>query len=114
VVPFGLYLAWVLIVGIASALAWRYALQRWVFRFENRLLAWFLSYLVMAALYGFSLWFLDFSGWNLKGGNEQPIKQVAGILFFLSPIGIPLAVGGPIVFFFDAIIAWRRSEEPYR
>ncbi|MEL6529378.1 MAG: hypothetical protein AAGK01_11525 [Pseudomonadota bacterium] len=94
--------------GILSAWGWRFLLPRFVFRFESKLLALFLTYASMAAMLGFSVWFLEYSGWQLKGTNEEPLQKAGGFVFFLSPIGWPLIVGGPVVLLADVILYLRR------
>ncbi|MFL0356443.1 hypothetical protein ACI5KX_08165 [Erythrobacter sp. GH1-10] len=94
--------------SIAAAWLWRYVLPRFVFRFDNRLLAVFVTYVVMAASFVATVAFLDLSGWEFKGMNERPIQQFASGLFFLSPFGLPLFFGAPIVLLADGLLFLRR------
>ncbi len=105
-----LWIGW----GILGVWLLRYALKRWVFRFEKDWVGLVCSYAAIAALGLFAIWFVDFSEWNFKGGNTRLIQQIGGFLFSLSPIGLPLWFGGPVVIAYDLAQAWRRSEEHCR
>ena len=63
----------------------------------------------MAAFFGASLAFIEYSGWNFKGVNDEPIQKVAEALFFFSPFGLPLMFGGPIFFVIDGFLAVKRK-----
>ncbi len=62
----------------------------------------------MVAMVAFSAWFLENSGWSLKGTNEEPLEIAGAIVFFLSPIGWPLVLGGPVVLIADIVLFLKR------
>ena len=103
-----------LVLAIAAWFAWailassavRFVLRRWVLRFDAEWASFVACYAVMIGLA-----FVEYSGWNLKGMNREPLQQAATFVLIFSPIGLPLIVGGPIVFVWDFLRAWRRSED---
>ena len=106
---FLLVVVWLVWCFVAS-LGLRYALKRWVFRYEREWLAYLCCYATMIVLGLLAAWFVDYSGWHFKHGNTQPIQRVAEFVLILSPSGLPLHIGGPVVILYDLIQAWRRSE----
>lgn len=62
----------------------------------------------MIALFFAATVFVDTSGFQLKGLNEGWLEKAGGIVLFVSPIGLPLTIGGPFVFVCDVVLALNR------
>ncbi|KWV93099.1 hypothetical protein [Erythrobacter sp. YT30] len=92
-----------ILAGIGCALGWRLLLPRFVFRFKIRALGVVLTYVFMVGAFAATYAYLDHA--NAFALRDTSSPEVAGLIFFLSPVGLPLAIGIPVVLFFDLILA---------
>lgn len=66
-----------------------------------------MAYFCWLALFAAAFWFLGWCGSDMYGGDPNDPWQRAGwIIFLLSPIGLPVCFGAPIVLVTDAIFIW--------
>ena len=101
-----LWLGW----AVLSVWGTRFVLKWWVFRFQPDWESYAACNAAMIALGFAAMAFVDASGWHLKASNNLPMQKAGAIVLFLSPFGLTLWIGGPIVLLNDLIKAWRRSE----
>lgn len=69
--------------------------------------AWVLSFIV-------AMVFVSWTGMQMYGFNRSDPWQVAGwVVLFVSPFGLPLLFGAPVVFLVDLLRVWlsRRNED---
>ena len=73
-------------------------------------LAYVVSYLFWIVSFVAGLAFTSWSGLELYGFDRTDLWQVVGaIVFFISPFGLPLLFGAPVVIVADAIRAGRNK-----
>lgn len=66
--------------------------------------AYIIAYLVWIGGFLTNLWFVEWSGMRMYGFDRTDPWQFAGwVAMWLSPFGLPLVVGAPIIFVVDVI-----------
>lgn len=103
------FVGW-LLWALVSVWAVRFLIVRWTKERLGLSGAYVAAYSFLFFGFVFTLWFVGWSGMTLYGFNREDPWQMAGYAgLFISPLGLPVLFGGPVVFLLDLFRRWRPS-----
>jgi hypothetical protein len=87
----------------------RFLFMRWTKERLGSSEAYVAAYSFLLVGFVSTLWFVGWTGMPLYGFNREDPWHVAGyVSLFISPLGLPVLFGGPVVFLVDLFRRWRR------